>query len=164
MSCLVHCFRVDPTAIPIDDGENSYVATNIYRTACLAALLAIVGSVYAPVSAQQQRQPVVVPPTPGAPAPSGLSAELQRCYGAAQRQLRKHHLYAEFRLGDDLDGTIEEGRRKFTPRVPQDVDRVVKLPAEVLLKKTKDWVDAQLLCGYNGGRYVGADVVELKRR
>jgi hypothetical protein len=140
------------------------VDTNIYRTVCLAALLGIAGLSFAPAQAQQQRKPVVVPPTPGAPAPSDLSAELQRCYGAAQRQLRKHHLYAEFRLGDDLEGETEQGRRKFTPRVPQDVDRVVKLPAEVLLKKTNDWVDAQLLCGYNGGRYVGADVVELKRR
>ncbi|MEO7404004.1 MAG: hypothetical protein ABIU95_10080 [Burkholderiales bacterium] len=114
--------------------------------------------------AQAQRARVVVPPVAGAPAPTELNADLKRCYGAAQRSLRKHHLFAEFRLGDDLEGRTETARRKFSPRTPIDVDRVVKLPAELLEKKTNEWVAAELWCGFQNGQYAAADVVSLKRR
>ena len=134
------------------------------RLATLVTTLLTLAVTPSAALAQAQRAPVVVPPVAGPPAPAELNAELKRCYGAAQRSLRKHHLFAEFRLGDDLEGHTESARRKFSPRTPIDVDQVVKLPAELLEKKTKDWVAAELWCGFQGGRYAAADVVPLKRR
>ena len=103
-----------------------------------------------------------------AATPSTLDdPRLARCEENVRRTFRRSPWYADMQFSPDANVNEPEEvkpRGKFTPRHPIDVETILKLPIEVLMKKTNEWQPAELWCGLAGGRLISGDVVEPNAR
>jgi hypothetical protein len=88
---------------------------------------------------------------------------LARCEENVRRTFRRSPWYTDMQFAADANVNEPEEakpRGKFTPRHPIDVELILKLPIEVLMKKTNEWKPAELWCGIAGGRLIAGDIVE----
>jgi hypothetical protein len=116
-------------------------------------VVAVLAFVQPAIALAQARKPPPEPPT------VATDPEIARCESIVRKTFRKSRSYGDLRFADAPETTEGKVRGKFTPRHPVDVSRIVKVAAEALDKKSNNWIEISLWCGYAGDRLVAADLI-----